>query len=95
MGGISHMEARHLIDSASFGPDTLKVIGQAFDEAWASIEGNIGCDQQREASRLRLASALLSVAGDDSRDVEVLKKAAFKEMAGDYRWQPLQSPTQQ
>jgi hypothetical protein len=86
------MEARHLINSASFGPDTLRVIGQAFDEVWASIEGNIGCDQQREATRLKLANALLSVASDDSRDVEVLKKAALKEMAADYRWQPMQSP---
>jgi hypothetical protein len=80
------MEARRLINSASFGPDTLRVIGLAFDEVWASIEGNIGCDQQREAN------ALLSVASDDSRDVEVLKKAALKEMAGDYRWQSMQSP---
>jgi hypothetical protein len=39
-----------------------------------------------------LANALLSVASDDSRDVEVLKKAALKEMAADYRWQPMQSP---
>jgi hypothetical protein len=86
------MEAYHLINSASFGPDTLRVIGQAFDEAWASIEGNIGCDQQREATRLKLANALLSVASEDSRDVEVLKKAALKEMAGDHRWRPMQSP---
>jgi hypothetical protein len=40
----------------------------------------------------RLSKALLSVASDDSRDVEVLKKAALKEMAADYRWQPMQSP---
>jgi hypothetical protein len=86
------MEARHLINSASFGPETLRVIGRAFDEVWASIEGSIGCDQQREAARLKLANALLSVASDDSRDVEVLKKAALKEMAGDCRWQPMQSP---
>jgi hypothetical protein len=51
--------------------------------------------QQREATRLKLATALLSVVSDDSRDVEVLKKAALDVMAGDYRWQPLQSPTKQ
>jgi hypothetical protein len=89
------MEARRLIDNASFGPDTLKVLGQAFDEVWASIEGRIGCDQQREAARLKLASALLSVASEDSRDVEVLKKAVLKEMAGDYRGQPMRAPTKQ
>jgi len=27
------MKARKLIDGASFGPDALKVTGQAFDEA--------------------------------------------------------------
>jgi hypothetical protein len=87
------MEARRLIDSASFGPDTLKAIGQAFDEAWADIEGNFGCDQSREAARVKLATALLSIASDDSRDVAVLKKAALEVMAGDYRWQTLQRET--
>jgi len=83
------MEARRLLDSASLGPDALKAVGKAFDQAWSEIEGSIGCDQAREAARLKLANALLSVAGDDSRDVEVLKKAALKVMAGDYRWQSL------
>jgi len=44
------MEARRLIDTAAFGPDTLKVLSQAFDEAWASIEGEFGCDQSRGCS---------------------------------------------
>ena len=87
------MEARRLIDSASFGPDTLRVLSQAFDEAWADIEGNFGCDQTREAARVKLATALLSIASDDSRDVAVLKKAALEAMAGDYRWQTLQRET--
>ena len=87
------MEARRLIDSASFGPDTLRVLSQAFDEAWGDIEGNFGCDQTREAARVKLATALLSIASDDSRDVAVLKKAALEAMAGDYRWQTLQRET--
>ena len=86
------MEARRLIDTASFGPDTLKTLSQAFDEVWADIEGNFGCDQAREAARIKLANALLSVASDDSRDVEVLKKAALEVMAGDYRWQQMRTP---
>jgi hypothetical protein len=68
---------------------------QAFDEAWAYIEGNFGCDQAREAARVKLATVLLSVASDDSRDVEVLKRAALEVMAGDYRWRAMQSPTKQ
>jgi hypothetical protein len=89
------MEARRLIDNASFGPDTLKALSQAFDEAWASIERDIGCDQLREATRLKLATALLSIASDDSRDVQVLKRAALQAMAGDYRWQHTLSPSKQ
>jgi hypothetical protein len=88
------MEARRLLDSAVLGPDARKVVGEAFDQAWSEIEGNIGCDQAREAARLKLATAVLSVASEDSRDVQVLKKAALEVMAGDYRWQGLQRTAQ-
>jgi hypothetical protein len=80
------MKARGLIDGASFGPDALKAIGAAFDEAWKAIEGNFGSDPQEvETARLKLANALLSIASNDSRDVEVLKRAALEVMARDYR----------
>ena len=80
------MKARRVMDGAAFGPDALKVIGQAFDEAWQEIAGNFGSDpQQIEAGRLRLAEAVLSVAHEDSRDVRVLKRAALQRMALDYR----------
>jgi len=36
------MRARQLIDSASFGPDALGAIGQAFDAARAQIVGRFG-----------------------------------------------------
>jgi hypothetical protein len=39
------MRAREHIDHAAFGPDALKVIGQAFDEAWQEIAGNFGDPQ--------------------------------------------------
>jgi hypothetical protein len=80
------MKARSLIDGASFGPDALKAIGQAFDEAWKQIAGNFGNEPTViESARLKLAEALLSVADDDSRDVEALKQAALQRMAVDYR----------
>lgn len=80
------MNAKQLIDGASFGPDALRAIGQAFDEAWAEIAGNFGGDPQDiERARLRLARAMLSIANEDSRDVEVLKRAALEQMALDYR----------
>jgi hypothetical protein len=78
--------ARQLIDGASFGPDALKAIGQAFDAAWAEIATNFGDDPMDvEKARLRLANALLSIAHEDSRDVEVLKRAALQSMALNYR----------
>jgi len=78
--------ARQLIDGASFGPDALKAIGQAFDAAWAEIAANFGDDPlDMEKARQRLAGALLSIAHEDSRDVEVLKRAALQSMALNYR----------
>jgi len=80
------MTARQLVDGAAYGPDALKAVGQAFDEAWASIAGNFGDEPSEvERARLKLASALLSIAGEESRNVEVLKNAALQVMALDYR----------
>jgi|RhiMetdeSRZDD1v2_1073273.scaffolds.fasta_scaffold358380_2 hypothetical protein len=82
----ANVQARGMVDAASYGPDTLKAIGQAFDEAWASIAGNFGDDPADvERARLKLANALLSVASEDSRDVEALKKGALQAMALAYR----------
>ncbi|HEU0060401.1 MAG TPA: hypothetical protein VFR19_11025 [Hyphomicrobiaceae bacterium] len=80
------MHARQLIDGASFGPDALKAINQAFDAAWLNIAGHFGNDPAEiENARYKLATALLSIASEDSRDVEVLKKAALNQMALQYR----------
>ena len=80
------MRARQLIDGASFGPEALKVIGEAFDTAWAEIAGNFANDPaELDEALYKRATALLSVASEDSRDVEALKKAALQRMALDYR----------
>ena len=80
------MKARRLIDGASFGPATLKVIGQAFDEAWAEIAGNFGDNPaQIENARLTLAEALLSIAAEDSTNVAALKNGALQAMALNYK----------
>ena len=73
------MKARELIEGASYGPEALKAIGRAFDEAWASIAGNFS-DDEIAAARLRLANALLAVARDNRRDVEVMKREALDKM---------------
>src|SRR5262245_19962864 len=80
------MRARQLIDGAAFGPDALKAVGQAFDAAWQQIAPTFGNDPQDiENARLELANAILSIADEDSRDVEVLKRAALQRKALDYR----------
>ena len=78
------MNAHELLDNAagSFGPEAMKVIGQAFDEAWASIAGNF-TSESVQGARLTLATFILSIAEGDSRDVEALKNAAIKAMRRD------------
>ncbi|MFZ1103719.1 MAG: hypothetical protein WAN86_12905 [Hyphomicrobiaceae bacterium] len=73
------MPARKLIESASFGPETLKILFQAFDEAWAVLAPRYGNDAPAiEAARTRLANILLSLAREDSRDVGLLRDAALR-----------------
>ena len=77
------MKARQIIDGAAYGPETLKALTQAFDEAWSVIAGNFS-EGAIEEARLRLAKAMLSVAAEDSRDVEALRRGALEAMALSY-----------
>jgi hypothetical protein len=80
------MTARMLIEGMALGPEALKVIGQAFDEAWAEIAGNFGDDPREiEVARLKLANVFLSVAREGSCDVQAIKRAALQRLALDYR----------
>jgi hypothetical protein len=84
------MKSRDLFDGASLGPDALKTVGRAFDEAWEEIAEDFGGDVAKaEAARLKLASALLSIADDASRDVAVLKRAALQVMVQNYTSLPI------
>ena len=81
------MRARKLIEGASFGPDTLKALFQAFDEAWAVLAPRYGNDAQAiDAARTRLAIILLGLAREDSCEVGALRDAAlqrYQAAAGD------------
>ena len=80
------MRAHKLIRGATFEPEALKVIGQAFDEAWQEIAGNFGSDPQEiEGARLKLANAFPFVAHGDLLDPQALKRAALQRMALDFR----------
>ena len=74
------------IARASYGPEALRAMGLAFDQAWAEISGFSERDgQQSQIMRLKLAKALLNVARDNPLDVIALKNAALQSLAMDYR----------
>jgi|GraSoiStandDraft_4_1057263.scaffolds.fasta_scaffold319481_3 hypothetical protein len=75
------MEPRELIEKSSFGPDALKVVYQAFDDAWSEIVADYTDDAVAEIARTKLAEMLLSVANDDSTNSRSLKCLALEMMA--------------
>jgi len=75
-----------LVNGISFGPEALKTIGAAFDSAWEDIADHFRSEPvAKEEARQKLAIALFSIASEDSRSVEPLKRAALQRMALDYR----------
>ena len=73
--------ALHLINGVWFGPDALKAIGPAFDDAWSEIADNFGDNPKNiKDARVKLANAVLSTADEDTRDIQVLKRAALQRM---------------
>src|SRR5262245_2967999 len=80
------MKARRLVEGATFRPETVKAMGEAFDQAWAQIAGHFGdTPHEIENARLKLTEALLSIATDEGTDVVALKAGALHTMAMDYR----------
>ena len=80
------LKAEKLMNGISFGPEALKTIGAAFDAAWEDIADHFRSEPAaQEEARQRLAMALLSIASEDSRSIEPLKRAALQRMALDYR----------
>lgn len=80
------MKARQLIEGATYGPDTLKVIGKAFDDAWSEISSQFSNSElQSQTMRLKLAHAVLAIAREDSRNSDELKNAALQIVAMNQR----------
>jgi hypothetical protein len=80
------MKARQLVESGSFGPETLKVAREAFDAAWARVAGHFGSDPDAiEAARVNLANAVLANCHEEIGDPVALKKAALGVLARQYR----------
>jgi hypothetical protein len=80
------MRVAKILAGCTYGPKTLKVIGKAFDDAWADIADHFAGDARRaEAARERLAHAILIAACEDSREPEPIKTLALQIMALSYR----------
>jgi hypothetical protein len=78
------MKARQLINSASYGPDQLKTLGKAFDNAWAQIAPHVsGKPSGVEAARLKLAQVVLLLAKGAPMDAQNLTDAAVEAMFDD------------
>lgn len=67
------MKARKLLDPAPYGADTVRVLKQALDEAWASMAPDLIAD-----IRLSLAHAIIAHASLGDIDREALKVAALE-----------------
>ena len=76
------MKARRLIEGVSFGPEQLKTITKAFDDAWDQIAPNVSSRAEAvEAGRLRLASIVLSVAKRGILESKLLTDEALRLMS--------------
>ena len=76
--------ARALVEAASLGPEALKTACAAFDAAWTAIASQFKDPIEIEAARLTLATAILSVTDNSSRDAETLKRLGLQAMARKY-----------
>jgi hypothetical protein len=75
------MKARQLIANASYDPDQLKALGKAFDDAWGRISPNVSARPPAiEASRLKLAEIILSLAKQRNFDPAWLADSAVQMM---------------
>lgn len=83
------MKARELINDSGiiFGPDALKVVGKAFDDAWSEIASHFAKNGlEAQSARLRLARAVLAAANENSHDPVQIKNFALRIMAQRYRY---------
>jgi hypothetical protein len=76
-------KAQALMSNAAYDPATVKMLTQAFDEAWASVAGNYQSALAIEGARLRLANIVLNLASEGERDPSKLKDRAVRTLSVD------------
>jgi hypothetical protein len=83
-------KAKRLLEGASYGPEALQIVCQAFDEVWASIQGNYGDDPAAiEAARLKLANIILIFPHNAIHSVALIRSCALNSMASQSQTKPI------
>jgi hypothetical protein len=83
------MKALARLRAASYAPETVRAMMDAFDAVWSSVHFHFyDSPETFERARLRLANAILGAAAYPGQDVESLKTAGLRSMAMQYRLQP-------
>jgi hypothetical protein len=78
------MKARKLLENAALGPDQLKTVYRAFDQAWEAVKQDYAANpQSTEVGRLRLANAVLTAYRSGMTDADAIKVTALQLMQ---RW---------
>ena len=82
------MRADNLIRSSTHGPEELRVLFQAFDDAWERIRPSVGQDPHAvEDARGRLAMIILSLAEADTFGLTTANTATTIADAATELWQ--------
>ena len=71
------MRPPRINEGSSFGPDVLKILSDAFDEAWQAVVGNFSPTEYDQA-RDTLAEALMAGVREDSDEVERLRDVGIR-----------------
>ena len=71
---------------ASFGPDALKVIYKAYDDAWNEIAPNVSTEPDAvECARMSLATIVLGLANADTTTPDGLRAMAVAVFRAQHR----------
>jgi hypothetical protein len=80
------MRSRQIVPATSFEPDALKLIFNAFDEAWVEIAPKIGGEPNSvEAARATLASIVLAFASAGTITADGLRTVSVAAFCARYR----------
>lgn len=68
-----------IISNAAFSPPTVKLMGQVFDDAWATLQSEYAENRPAEIdlARLALAKAIVTFAALGNDDPQILKSKAL------------------